>query len=457
MKFSSPGIVVLTFLIAGLAGRVAAFPVNGDQTVLPAGTELNEDSLTNPREVFHSEALHGRKSYLVNLGDLLFNSSSILGGVARQAGIRCGTCHVNGAGNPKLYIPKMSTRPGNFDTTGPLFNPKADNQVLDPMRIPSLRGARFLAPYGNDGRTASLRDFVRNVIVDEFAGPEPSPATVEAIVAYINDIDFLPNPNLGPAGRLTPVAMESERRGEALFVKPFPNDPNMSCATCHAPSAAFVDHRQHDVGSGGLFKTPTLMNADYNAPYFHDGRYDTYEEVIAHFDRIFGLGYSDQDRHDLVDYLNAIGNGMQPYQYEGTPSTLKEVNDFALVLGAAVAANDKNVVSLAVDTIGNELRELTEFYPDRRDTSVSGGGNERALARQALKEQVLTLRRIDIAVAAGRLADAAADFEAYRARMVVAVPTLMNNAEQWSLFTPAVHDAHYAALRQTMLARPAGR
>jgi hypothetical protein len=457
MKFSNLGAIVLTFLIAGVAGRVAAFPVNGDQAALPAGTELNEDELTNPREVFHSEALHGRKSYLVNLGDLLFSSPSILGGVARQAGIRCSTCHVNGAGNPKLYIPKMSTRPGNFDTTGPLFNPKADNQALDPVRIPSLRGARFLAPYGNDGRTASLRDFVRNVIVSEFAGPEPSPATVEAIVAYINDIDFLPNPNLGPAGRLTPMAMESERRGEALFMKPFPNDPNMGCATCHVPSAAFVDHRQHDVGSGGLFKTPTLMNADYNAPYFHDGRYDTYEQVVAHFDRVFGLGYSDQDRHDLVDYLNAIGNGMQPYQYEGTPSTLKEVNDFALVLAAAIAANDKDVVDLAVDTIGNELRELTEFYPDRRDTSVSGGENVRALARQALKEQVLTLRRIDIAVGAGRLADAAADFEAYRERMVVAVPTLMNNAEQWSLFTRTVHDAHYAALRQTMLAPRAGQ
>jgi len=457
MRVSSLGIVVVTFLIAAVVGRVAAFPVNGDQTVLPEGTELNEDALNTPREVFHSETLHGRKSYLINLGDLLFSSPSILGGVAQQAGLRCSTCHVNGAGNPKLYVPKMSTRPGNFDTTGPLFNPRADNQVLDPVRIPSLRGARFLAPYGIDGRTASLRDFVRNVIVNEFAGPEPSSATVEAIVAYINDIDFLPNPNLDPAGRLTPVAMESERRGEALFVKPFSNDPNMSCATCHVPSGAFVDHRQHDVGSGGLFKTPTLMNADYNAPYFHDGRYDTYEQVVAHFDRVFGLGYSDQNRHDLVDYLNAIGNGMQPYQYEDTPSTLKEVNDFALVLGAAIAANDKDVVALAVDTIGNELRELTEFYPDRKDTSVSGGENVRALARQALKEQVLTLRRIDIAVGAGRLADAAADYEAYRERMVVAVPTLMNNAEQWSLFTRAVHDAHYAALRQTMLARRAGQ
>jgi hypothetical protein len=41
--------------------------------------------------------------------------------------------------------------------------------------------------------------------------------------------------------------------------------------------------------------------------------------------------------------------------------------------------------------------------------------------------------------------------------MVVAVPTLMNNAEQWSLFTKKVHDAHYGALRQTMLARRAGQ
>jgi cytochrome c peroxidase len=458
MRPSSPGIVVVTFLIAAVAGRVAAFPVDGNQTVLPAGTELNEDALSQPREVFHSEALKGHKSYLVNLGNLAFSSPSILGGVARQAGISCGTCHVNGAGNAKLFIPKMSTRPGNFDTTGALFNPKADNQALDPVRVPSLRGARFLAPYGNDGRIASLRDFVRNVIVNEFAGPEPTPATVDSIVAYINDIDFLPNPNLGAAGRLTPVAMESERRGEALFMKPFPNDPNLSCAACHVPSAAFVDHRQHDVGSGGLFKTPTLMNADFNAPYFHDGRYDSYEQVIAHFNRVFSLGYSDQDRHDLVDYLNAIGNGMQPYQYEGTPTTLREVNDFALVLEAAIAANDKDVVALAVDTIGKELRELTEFYPDRKDTSVSGGDNERALTRRALKEQVLTLRRIDIAVATGRLADAAADYAAYRDLMVIAVPTLMNNAEQWSLFAKKVHDAHYDALRRTMmLTRRAGQ
>ena len=106
------------------------------------------------REVFKSEAIGGAKSYLVNLGDLAFGSPTILGGLARQAGISCSTCHVNGASNPKLYIPGLSTRPGTLDTTGGLLNGKADNHALDPVRIPSLRGARYLAPYGHDGRTA---------------------------------------------------------------------------------------------------------------------------------------------------------------------------------------------------------------------------------------------------------------------------------------------------------------
>ncbi len=233
--------VALTLVALSLlaASAVRAFPVDGDQTTLPSKTELNEDALDKPREVFLSERAGG-KSYLISLGNLAFSSPSIFGGVARQAGISCATCHVNGGGNAKFFMPKMSTRPGNFDTTGPLFNPKADNFMLDPVRIPSLRGARYLAPYGVDGRMPSLRDFVRNVIVNEFAGPEPSPATVDAIVAYVQDIDFLANPSLGPGGRLVGKISESERRGEALFKKPFPHDPELSCAGCHAPSGAFI-------------------------------------------------------------------------------------------------------------------------------------------------------------------------------------------------------------------------
>src|ERR1700728_4587026 len=127
--------------------RAFAFPVDGRQTTLPVETELNEDAIDRPREVFRSEATGGRKSYLVDLGDMAFNASDILGGAARQAGISCGSCHVHGASNPKLFIPGMSSKPGTFDTSGPLFNPNANDFVRDAVRIPSLRGARYMAPY----------------------------------------------------------------------------------------------------------------------------------------------------------------------------------------------------------------------------------------------------------------------------------------------------------------------
>jgi cytochrome c peroxidase len=381
---------------------------------------------------------------------MAFNAPGILGGPARQAGISCGSCHVNGASNAKLFVPGMSTRPGNFDTSGPLFNPKADNLALDAVRIPSLRGARYLAPYGNDGRTGSLRDFIRNVIVVEFAGPEPSPAILDGLVAYIQDIDFLPNPSLGPGGKLKAEASDAERRGEALFYKPFPHNPNLSCAGCHDPSDAFLDHKQHDVGTGGLYKTPTLLNADFNAPYFHDGRFDNYDQVVAHFDGKFALGLSAQDKADLVAYLTAVGDGVQAYERDGAAARLQEITSFVSVLAKAIPAHDNEVIDLAVDTVGGELRELTERVPDRRDATVSGGEKQRNLARMALKEVVLTLRRVSVDAAAGNYDDAAAEYRNYNRLMTAAVPAIVNSAEPWSLFNPAIHDAHYAALRKLL-------
>lgn len=433
-----------------LLQQAFAFPVGGEQTTLPAGTELSEDALDHPREVFHSEAIGGGKSYLVSLGDMAFNAPGILGGAARQAGVSCGTCHVNGASNPKLFIPGMSSRPGNFDTSGPLFNPKANNLVLDPVRIPSLRGARYLAPYGHDGRTESLRDFIRNVIVGEFAGPEPAPAVLDGLVAYIQDIDFLPNPSLGPGGKLNADASDAERRGQAIFNKPFPHDANLSCAGCHIPSGAFLDHMQHDVGSGGLYRTPTLLNADFNAPYFHDGRFATYDQVVSHFDSKFDLGLSARDRTDLVAYLTAVGDGVQAYEQDGAASQLREITDFANVLATAIPAHDNDVISLATETVGGELRDLTERIPDRRDAAVSGGEKERNLARMALKEVVLILRRISVDSADGNYKDAAGEYRNYNRFMTAAVPAIVGNAEKWSLFNPAIHDAHYSALRQLL-------
>jgi cytochrome c peroxidase len=442
------GLVVLVaaLLLAAAMTAARAFPVSGDQTVLPAGSELDEEALYVPREVFKSEALGGAKPYIVKLGDMAFNDPGILGGIARRAGISCNTCHVNGASNPKLYIPGASSRSGTFDTTGALFNPKADDHVLDPVRIPSLRGARYLAPYGHDGRMASLRDFVRNVIVNEFAGPEPSPTVLDAVVAYIQDINFLPNPNLGLTGR----ASDAERRGETLFARPFPHDPGLSCAGCHNPSSGFLDHQVHDVGSGGLFRTPTLINADFNAPYFHDGRFDSYAQVVAHFDHAFALELTNDEQRDLVAYLTVIGDGMHPYEHDGVVARTREITDFASVLETAIPNHDSEVVSLAVEAVGGELRDLAEQFPDLKDTSVAGGVEERKLARSALKQVILSLRRVELAATANQFSDAAAAHGDIRKLMAAAVPSLLAQAEPWSLFNPSVHDAHYTALRQVL-------
>jgi Di-haem cytochrome c peroxidase len=449
MRVRDCGRLAVLLLSFGLGWDVHALPASDSSTGLPIGSDLDADAVENPREIFHSEAMRGHRSYLSNLGNLAFNSPYILGAAAQKAHMSCGTCHVNGASNPKLFIPGLSTRPGNFDTTSSLFNPKADNGALDPVTIPSLRGARYLAPYGHDGRTNSLPDFVRNVIVNEFAGAPPSQQILDAIVVYIEDIDFLPNPSLDAAGRLKQTASASQRHGKALFAQPFPHDPSLSCAGCHLPSAAFVDHRQHDIGSGGLYKTPTLVNANFNGPYFHDGRFDNYGQVIEHFDRVFGLGLTEQDRVDLEAYLETIGDGVRPSYHLTGNNVLADIDGFASVLDISIATRDTEVIKLSVHSVTDQLLDLADHYPDSSNGEVSGGSGERKLARDTIVRLIEILHQVDRDTAAGRFDAAAAGYQSYRKLTFAAAPLALQTAEAWSLFNPTVHDAHQAIRRDS--------
>jgi hypothetical protein len=208
-----------------------------------------------------------------------------------------------------------------------------------------------------------------------------------------------------------------------------------------------VDHHQHDVGTGGAFKTPTLVNANFNAPYFHDGRFATYDEVVRYFDRQFSLGLSAANRNDLIAYLTAIGDGERGEEQDSIEAWLKEINDFASILMTAIPAHDNQIISFAVDTVGAELRELTEHFPDHKDPTVTGGTAERRRARQSLKEVVLCLRRIGLAASANDFDAAMLEYSSYRQLIQNAVPD-MKRAERWSLFDARVHELHYAALRK---------
>jgi cytochrome c peroxidase len=87
----------------------------------------------------------------------------------------------------------------------------------------------------------------------------------------------------------------SENRGKEIFFSPQTN-----CAQCHT-TAAFVgdsarnnglDAQLTDLGVGGVtgqnndlgeFKVPSLRNIEVTAPFMHDGRFTTLEQVIEHY------------------------------------------------------------------------------------------------------------------------------------------------------------------------------
>lgn len=56
----------------------------------------------------------------------------------------------------------------------------------------------------------------------------------------------------------------------------------------------------------GRFKTPTLRALAARAPYFHNGIAATLEEVVRHYETHLGFIFTDQERADLVAFLNAL-------------------------------------------------------------------------------------------------------------------------------------------------------
>ncbi len=81
---------------------------------------------------------------------MAFNTPAILGGTALKGDVSCGTCHLSSANNPKLFVPDYRSGTAVFDTTSALFNPKAENFVLDPVRAFRACAVCVLSPYGND-------------------------------------------------------------------------------------------------------------------------------------------------------------------------------------------------------------------------------------------------------------------------------------------------------------------
>lgn len=372
---------------------------------LPPGSNLNKQ-IPRPRQVLNMavRGVNERETPLIALGDMAFDSSYIFGEPARTLQISCNTCHNKSITNPQFFIPGLSLRPGSVDVSNSFFAPHANNGHFDPLDIPDLRGIRFTAPYGRNGRFASLREFVRNVIVHEFNGPEPDPLLLDGIIAYMNEFDFLPNPDLKPDGTLRATAPAAAKRGEKLFFRPFDRMGGRSCATCHIPSDSFLDRQRHDIGTvtgsepGSLDRaldTPTLLSASYTAPYFHDGSQPTLAAVVAWFNRTFELALSRQEIADLTAYLETVGDGTEAY--EDTVYTLDaELEEFSFFLSTydyIKRMGNPGLMSLTFQTIATEI---DAHKWDVRDASYLPVLDEMSELMQQAHKANLDDRRSDV-------------------------------------------------------------
>ena len=130
---------------------------------------------------------------------------------------------------------------------------------------------------------------------------------------------------------------ESAQRGMEIYFS-----EKGSCSACHV-GANLTDEKYHNLGVGmdkenpdpgryeftneqkdmGAFKTPTIRNVAFSAPYMHDGSQETLEEVVEWYakgghpnphlsDKIKKLDLTDQDKKDLVEFMKQGCTGSFP-------------------------------------------------------------------------------------------------------------------------------------------------
>lgn len=133
----------------------------------------------------------------------------------------------------------------------------------------------------------------------------PDEAKCKDVDAYLWAEEPVPSPFLAD-GKLS----EKAERGKKIF-----EDPKIGCASCH-PAPLFTDQKMHDVGTKiyfndtSEFDTPTLVELWRTAPYLHDGRYLTLQDVFKvglHGDETGDVdGLTDAQIDDLVEYIQSL-------------------------------------------------------------------------------------------------------------------------------------------------------
>ena len=330
-------------------GMVALFPAFGVENAMPQGqAQSSVESqgvplgLEDPAAYIPADNPQTAKK--IELGRILFFDKRL----SKTNTVACANCHMPGlaftdgqgvsmginrlqggrsAPTPinRLYS-KVQFWDGRAQTleeqsTGPFINP-VEHGFLDydemTTKMNKLSGYRqlFKEVFGGDITEKNIGKAIASFQRTLLSGNSPA-----------DRFDFG-----GDEQALTPSA----QRGLELF------RGKARCTRCHS-GFNFSDEKFHNLGIGwdtnqvdlgrymvtknaedtGAFKTPTLREISHTAPYMHDGRFGTLEEVVnfynqggiqnPHLDNtVIPLELAESERQDIVTFLRSLnGEGWQ--------------------------------------------------------------------------------------------------------------------------------------------------
>ncbi len=250
---------------------------------------------TAEQEAVGSIDLGGPKEITeARLGQMVFHGAE----TTFQRQFSCHSCHPD----------------GNVD--GLTYDIEPDGVGLNPVDNRTLRGILDTAPFKWSGINPSLSRQCGARLAVFFTRIDPfTPEQLAALDLYVTTIPRPPNRYRHPEG-LTPP----QSRGKALFERTVTNDgriipPEGRCITCHA-APYYTNCQKFDVGTRSPldakaeFDVPHLNNIYEAAPYLHDGRAESLEEIWTRYNPKDQHGYvndmTKDQLNDLIEYLRSL-------------------------------------------------------------------------------------------------------------------------------------------------------
>lgn len=298
------------------------------QVRLPADNPLTLEGVTLGRRLFHDTRLS-------------INNT-----------LSCASCHDQSRAfaDTRRFSLGAAGNPGKRNAMG-LFNLAWHQYFFWDGRAATLREQVLMPIQDKDEMNETLPDVVAKLEKDatyraDFEKAFGAPGITSGRMALALEqflLTFISQESrFDRAARKVAELSESEKRGLRLFVTEF--DPKRGlrgadCFHCHG-GTLFTNHQfannglnlvADDIGrmavtknpeDRGKFKTPSLRNIARTAPYMHDGRFATLEEVVEHYSSAMrrsatldpnlakhpaqGIGLNVQEKADLVAFLKTL-------------------------------------------------------------------------------------------------------------------------------------------------------